>query len=107
MKIVFSGPGLAATGALAVGVLEGGKLTPSAVALDKKINGGLRRAIKAGDFTGKANQGLTLMVPSGTRLDRVVAFGLGKRHLCPVGPIGVENRKRCPRLPGQGQDDGR
>ena len=78
MKIVFSGPGLAATGALVVGVLEGGKLTPSAVALDKKINGGLRRAIKAGDFTGKANQGLTLMAPSGTRLDRVVAFGLGK-----------------------------
>ena len=78
MKIVFSGPGLAATGALAVGALEGGKLTPSAVALDKKINGGLRRAIKAGAFTGKANQGLTLMVPSGTRLDRVVAFGLGK-----------------------------
>ena len=77
MKIVFSGPGLAVTGALAVGVLEGGKLTPSAVALDKKINGGLRRAIKAGDFTGKANQGLTLMAPSGTRLDRVVAFGLG------------------------------
>ena len=78
MKIVFSGPGLAATGALAVGVLEGGKLTPSAVALDKKINGGLRRAIKASTFTGKASQGLTLLAPPGTRLDRVVAFGLGK-----------------------------
>ena len=78
MKIVFSGPGLAATGALVVGVLEGGKLTPSAEALDRKINGGLRRAIKAGTFTGKASLGLTLMSPSGTRLDRVVAVGFGK-----------------------------
>jgi leucyl aminopeptidase len=78
MKIVFSGPGLAATGALVVGVLEGGKLTPSAKALDRKIGGGLRRAIKAGTFSGKASQGLTLMAPQGTRLDRVVAIGLGK-----------------------------
>ncbi|MCH8237951.1 MAG: leucyl aminopeptidase [Proteobacteria bacterium] len=78
MKIVFSGPGLAATGALVVGVLDGGKLTPSAKALDKKINGAIRRAIKAGTFNGKAGQGLTLMAPQGTRLDRVVAIGFGK-----------------------------
>ena len=58
MKIAFSGPGSAVMGALVVGVLEGGKLTPSAGALDKKTGGALRRAIKSGAFKGKAGQSL-------------------------------------------------
>ena len=52
MKIVFSGPGSAASGALVVGVLEGNMLTPSAKTLDKKIGGGIKRAIKASRFKG-------------------------------------------------------
>ncbi len=78
MKIVFSGPGSAATGALVVGVLEGNKLTPSAETLDKKIKGGLRRAIKASLFKGKAGQSLAIVTPAGTRLDRLLVVGLGK-----------------------------
>ena len=69
MKIVFSGPGSAATGALVVGVLEGNALTPSAKALDKKFNRGLTRAIKASRFKGKTGQSLAVVTPAGTRLD--------------------------------------
>ena len=78
MKIVFSGPGLASTGALVVGVLEGGKLSPSAQALDKKTGRCLSRAIKASRFIGKSAQSLTVMAPEGTRLDRVLLVGFGK-----------------------------
>ena len=78
MKIVFSGPGSAATGALVVGVLDGNTLTPSAKALNKKINRGLSRAIKASRFQGKTGQSLAVVTPAGTRLDRLLIVGLGK-----------------------------
>ncbi|MDA1088913.1 MAG: leucyl aminopeptidase [Proteobacteria bacterium] len=91
MKIVFSGPGSAATGALVVGVLEDNTLTLSAKALDKKINGGLRRAFKTSRFKGKVGQSLTVVTPAGTRLDRLLIVGLGKakdvdeQALCKLG----------------------
>lgn len=78
MKIVFSGPGSAATGALVVGVLDGNTLTPSAQALDKKLGRGLTRAIKASKFKGKSGQSLSVVTPAGTRLDRLLIVGLGK-----------------------------
>ena len=91
MKIVFSGPGSAATGALVVGVLDGNTLTPSAKALNKKINRGLSRAIKASRFQGKTGQSLAVVTPAGTRLDRLLIVGLGKakdvneQSLCKLG----------------------
>jgi len=91
MKIVFSGPGSAATGALVVGVLDGNTLTPSAKALNKKINRGLSRAIKASRFQGKTGQSLVVVTPAGTRLDRLLIVGLGKakdvneQSLCKLG----------------------
>ena len=78
MKIVFSEPGPAATGALVVGVLEGLKLTPSAVAVDRKTSRAITRAIKASNFKGKAGESLAVLAPAGTRLDRVLVVGLGK-----------------------------
>jgi leucyl aminopeptidase len=78
MKITFSKPGLPATGVLVVGVLANRKLTPSARELDKKTNGGLMRAMRASTFKGKKDQGLTILVPAGTRLERVYVAGLGK-----------------------------
>ncbi len=63
MKIVFSAPGLATSGALAVGVLEGGLLTPSAKQVDKKTSGAVKRAIKASRFNGKAGQKLMIVAP--------------------------------------------
>jgi leucyl aminopeptidase len=78
MKIVFSGPGSTSTGALVVGVLDSNKLTPSAKNFDKQSGGALVRAIKSSSFSGKAGQSLTLLSPASTKLDRVLAFGLGK-----------------------------
>ncbi|HEX9703495.1 MAG TPA: leucyl aminopeptidase [Rhodospirillales bacterium] len=78
MKIAFSDPGFAAAGAVAVGVLEGSRLTASARALDKKTRGGVKRALKASKFTGKAGQTLVVVAPAGTKLDRLLLVGLGK-----------------------------
>ena len=78
MKITFSKPGLPVTGVAVVGVLSNRKMTPSAKALDKKMSGGLVRAMRASKFQGKKDQGLTVMVPAGTRLERVYVIGLGK-----------------------------
>ena len=78
MQISFASPALPGTGALVVGVMEGGKLSASAQALDKKMSGGIARAIKGSRFTGKKGQSLTLMVPAGTKLDRLLLVGLGK-----------------------------
>jgi leucyl aminopeptidase len=78
MKIVFSGPGSAATGALVVGVSDGITLSSSAKEADKKTGGALKRAIKSGAFKGTAGQNLSLLSPAGTRLDRILVVGLGK-----------------------------
>ncbi len=78
MKIVFSGPGLPATGVAVVGALEGGKLLPSAAKLDKKLGGAIKRAIKTSRFNGKDGQSLTVMSPGGSRLDSVLVAGAGK-----------------------------
>jgi leucyl aminopeptidase len=93
MKFVFSGPGTIATGALVIGVLDSNKLTPSAKKLDKKTGGALVRAIKSSSFSGKVNQSLTLLSPAGTKLDRILAVGLGK-----VGDI---NERAMHELGGQ------
>ena len=78
MKIVFSKPDLPTAGVLVVGVLNNRKLTPSARALDRKMKGGLRRAIGGSRFRGVRNQSLDLISPSGTGLDRLTLIGLGK-----------------------------
>lgn len=78
MKIVFTGPGMATSGALVVGVYEGGEFTSSAKQVDKKIRGAVKRAIKVSRFNGKAGQKLMVVAPEGTRLDRVLVVGMGK-----------------------------
>ncbi len=77
MKFVFSKSTLPKTGAVVAGVLAGRKLTPSAQALDDAMGGGLLRAINAGRFKGKKGQGLSILVPAGTTLDRIYLAGLG------------------------------
>ena len=78
MKIAFSEPSSPRAGAIAVGVLEGGTLTRSAEALDKKTGGALTRAIAASRFRGKKGQVLPVLAPAGLRASRVLLFGLGK-----------------------------
>ena len=77
MKITFSKPGLPETGVLVVGVLANRELSPSAKQLDKALKGGLTGAIEASRFHGKADQGLTLLAPVGTKYKRIYAVGLG------------------------------
>jgi leucyl aminopeptidase len=78
MKIVFASPAPPDGGVLVVGAFDGRKLTPSAKALDKKLKGGLTRAVKASRFKGMKDDSLTLLAPSGVKLDRVYLVGLGK-----------------------------
>lgn len=53
MKIMFASPKLPQSGTVAVGVMQGGKFSPSATALDKICGGALTRALKGSRFTGK------------------------------------------------------
>ena len=78
MKIVFSPPALPETGVLVVGVTQDRKLTPSAREMDKRMKGGLGRAIKGSRFKGGKDQSLTLLGPAGTKLEVLYVAGLGK-----------------------------
>ncbi len=78
MKITFANPELPEKGVVVVGVLDGRKLTDNAKALDKKMAGGLMRAIKASRFKGSKGHSLPVLAPGGTKLERVLIVGLGK-----------------------------
>ncbi|MDH5749932.1 MAG: leucyl aminopeptidase, partial [Rhodospirillales bacterium] len=78
MKVSFAKPTIPGKGAYVVAVLENRKLTPSAVQLDKKMKGVLKRAIRGSRFKGSKGQSLSVLAPVGTRLDRVFLIGLGK-----------------------------
>lgn len=78
MKIAFASLALPKNGALAVGIAEGGQLSPTAREIDKKSKGLLTRAIKASKFTGKRHQFLTLFAPEGFDFGRIVLMGTGK-----------------------------
>ncbi len=77
MKIAFADARLPSKGALAVMVLEGGKLTSSAKSLDKSSDGALSRAIKAGRFDGKAGQTLWVFAPAGLDKLSILLLGMG------------------------------
>jgi leucyl aminopeptidase len=78
MKVSFASHELPKKGAVAVGVMEGRKLSPSAAQLDKRTGGAISRAIAASRFTGKANQTLQVMAPARTQLSRILLVGVGK-----------------------------
>jgi leucyl aminopeptidase len=65
-------------GALVVGVLDGGKLTDSASAVDQATGGAVSRALAASRFRGQAGHSLELLVPSGIAPTRLILAGLGK-----------------------------
>jgi leucyl aminopeptidase len=78
MKITFGEPALPKTGAVVVGVLEEGKLTPTAAELDRRSGGALKRAIASGRFSGKKDELLAILAPADLALSRIVLAGLGK-----------------------------
>lgn len=77
-KISFAAPKLPKTGAIAVGIMDGRKLSPSAAALDKAAGGALTRAVKQGRFAGKKGQVLELVAPAGLGNSRIILVGIGK-----------------------------
>lgn len=77
MDITFSEPRLPTSGTLVVTALAGGEFGATAKRVDERLDGALSRAIAAGDFTGKKAEIVELLAPAGTKLDRVVAVGLG------------------------------
>ncbi|MBI1774825.1 MAG: leucyl aminopeptidase [Proteobacteria bacterium] len=78
MRISFSKLELPVKGAFVVGAYEGKKLAATAQKLDRRTRGALTRAMAASRFTGKAKQTLSILAPSGVRLNRIVILGLGK-----------------------------
>jgi len=78
MKISFGLPKLPKTGAIAAGVAEGGKLSPTAQEIDRLTQGAVKRAIKGSRFTGKKGQLLDLVAPAGLAAERVLLVGLGR-----------------------------
>ena len=78
MKIAFAAFTLPKTGAIAAGVVDGGKLSPTAAQLDRAMSGALTRAIKGGRFKGQKGQVQEVLAPAGIGNSRVILFGLGK-----------------------------
>ncbi len=77
MRVSFSKVTSPQSGALVVTALEGGKLTPSGIAVDKKSGGAVKKAIKGGKFSGSKGQTIEILAPRGTRADRILVVGLG------------------------------
>ncbi len=77
MRISFSEYKLPTKGVLVVTATEGGKLGPSARAVDKMTKGALKRAIAADRFDGKSGEWLSLTAPAGVDVDKVLVAGLG------------------------------
>ncbi len=78
MQVSFVAPGPVGAGALVVGVLAGGAMTPAAARADRQTGGALKRAIAASRFTGKAAQTLEVLAPHGSKASRIVLAGFGK-----------------------------
>jgi leucyl aminopeptidase len=80
MKISFAEPSLPKSGALVVGVNEDRQLSPTAARVDEQTGGALKRAMAASRFTGKKDETLSVLAPTGLELSRIVLAGLGKRE---------------------------
>lgn len=78
MKISFTKPGLPETGVLVVMGFDGGTLSESALAIDEVIGGALSRAAKVAKFKGKLGEMVSVLAPSGCKLESIVLIGIGK-----------------------------
>lgn len=78
MKFTFTAIATPRGGTLVLGATDGNKLGTTGAAIDRETGGALRRALKAGRFTGKKGQLLSIVQPQDIGLDRIVLVGLGK-----------------------------
>ena len=77
MKIEFTGVAAPRSGALAVGVGKGGRLSATAQDVDERIEGAIKRALRASRFDGEKNQIEQILAPAGIAANRVLLYGLG------------------------------
>ncbi len=77
MNVSFADITMPKSGALAVFVAEGKALTGVASDVDKKMDGALKRAIKAAGFKGAKGQRVEVLAPKGLSAARVIVMGLG------------------------------
>ncbi|HEX4158121.1 MAG TPA: leucyl aminopeptidase [Rhizomicrobium sp.] len=78
MQIKFVPPSLTGTGAIALGVPEGGKLSGQASEADRLSGGAIKRAMAVSRFSGKPGQILEVVAPAGLKASRLLLAGLGK-----------------------------
>jgi len=77
LKISFSSMHIPGQGALLLTVGAGQKLGKEGIALDRKLNGALRRAMASSHFTGAKEQTLAVLAPAKSRLTRIILVGIG------------------------------
>jgi leucyl aminopeptidase len=77
-SIKLSAPEKAASPCIVVGVLESGRLTAAAEAIDRASRGQIRSLVRSGDMEGKAGTTRLLYKVPGTAAERVLLVGLGK-----------------------------
>jgi leucyl aminopeptidase len=85
MKISFTKPVAAKTGALVLFVAKGPVLSPAAQAADKATKGALGKALKAGRYVGDAADVLEILAPAGLDVSRLLLLGLGEAGKANVG----------------------
>ena len=78
MKVSFAKLSRPASGAVAVGVSDGGKLGKTGQIIDRSTGGALWAAMKAAKHTGQSGKTLTVYAPPRSKLTKVVVIGLGK-----------------------------
>lgn len=78
MQIKFISPSLTGTGAFALGVAEGAKISGQALEADRMSDGAIKRAMAVSRFSGKPGQILEVVAPAGLKASRLLLVGLGK-----------------------------
>src|SRR5215813_9998232 len=78
LEIQFAALSAAPTGTLAL--LAGPEFTLASTArgLDERMKGGLSKAARAADFTGKAKTSIEILAPVGVDAQRVLVLGTGR-----------------------------
>jgi leucyl aminopeptidase len=78
MKISFAAPRMPRSGTVVCAVMEGRKLSPAGLQINKDSDGALTRAMEASRFTGKSDETLMVLAPAKLKVSRVLLIGVGK-----------------------------
>ncbi len=78
LEIQFAPLSAAPTGTLVLLAGQELALAPTARGLDERMKGGLSKAARAGDFTGKAKTTIEILAPTGVDTGRLLVLGTGR-----------------------------